>query len=95
MVLREATITSDKCLYREMTHEYLQQSLGFPDYYGRNFSALADCLSEAGEPLLITVNIDPDTLPTDMQAFVMKLVQVIARESLVNENVSLIIEHTV
>ena len=56
-----------------MTHEYLQQSLGFPDYYGRNFSALADCLSEAGEPLLITVNIDPDTLPTDMQAFVMKL----------------------
>lgn len=92
--LREAVITSDQCLYREMLHDYLKEALGFPDYYGKNFSALADCLAEAGEPMLITVNIDPDTLPTDMQAYVLKLVQVCARESLANENVSLIIEHT-
>ena len=91
--LSEARITADRCLYREALHEYLQKALGFPAHYGRNLSALADCLAEAGEPLLITIAIDADALPTEMQAHVLKLVQVCAREALVNENVSLIIEH--
>ena len=61
--MREARITSEVCLYREMLHEHLQNSLGLPDHYGRNMSALADCLAEAGTPLLITICVDEDTLP--------------------------------
>ena len=91
--LREARITSDKCLYRSQLHEYLHEALGFPEYYGDNLSALADCLAEAGTPLLITFDIDAESLPTEMQAYMLRLVQVCARESLANENVSLIVEH--
>ena len=91
--LREAYVTSDKCLYRTSLHEYLRTSLGFPDYYGDNLSALADCLAETAKPTIITFAIDEDALPNEMQAYVLKLVQVCAREALVNENVSLIVEH--
>lgn len=31
---------------REKLHRVLMQAFGFPDYYGRNLDALADCLSE-------------------------------------------------
>ena len=88
VVLREADFATPA-----EAHEYLAGRLGFPDYYGRNMSALADCLAEAGLPMLINVRIDPDALPPEMHANVINLVQVCAREALVNENVSLIIEH--
>ena len=91
--LRQACITSEICLYRENLHDYLRDSLGLPEYYGANLSALADCLAETAVPMLITFSIDEETLPTDMQAYVLRLVQVCAREALVNENVSLIVEH--
>mgnify|MGYP002627175693 CR=1 FL=1 len=91
--LREAIVTSAVCKNRHMLHGYLHDALGFPDYYGHNLSALADCLAEAGTPLLVTFAIDAESLPTDMQAYMLKLVQVCAREALANENVSLIVEH--
>ena len=88
---RQATITSDKCLYKEMLHEYLQEALGLPDYYGRNLSALADCLAEACEPCAITFAIDEDELPAGMQAYLFRMAQVCAREALANKNVKLTI----
>ena len=91
--LHEACITSARCLNRTTLHDYLREALDLPDYYGGNMSALADCLAETAVPMLLTFTIDPETLPTDMQAYVLKLVQVCAREALVNENVSLIVEH--
>jgi len=91
--LREAFVTSERCLSKTSLHEYLREALGFPDYYGSNLSALADCLAETAKPTIVTFAIDEDCLPTEMQAYVLKLVQVCAREALVNENVSLIVEH--
>lgn len=88
----EAYITAGRCLYKEMLHEYLQEALGFPDHYGRNLSALADCLAEAGKPLQITFDIEEDALPAGMQAYVLRLAQVCAREAIANENVSLTIK---
>lgn len=38
---------------RERAHEYLQEMLGFPDYYGRNLDALFDCLTELDETEVI------------------------------------------
>jgi len=91
--LSEARITSERCLNRAVLHEYLHDALRFPDYYGNNLSALADCLAEASSPKLVTFAVNADTLPTDMQAYVLKLVQVCAREALANECVSVIVEH--
>lgn len=36
-------------------HEALASGLELPDYYGRNLDALADCLSEIGEPTRLTL----------------------------------------
>jgi len=36
-------------------HQYLQQQLHFPDYYGGNLDALWDLLTSIGEPLVIEI----------------------------------------
>lgn len=92
--LREVRIIGPRCSSQDDLHEYVKKRLGFPDYYGNNLSALADCLAELPYPALITVAINENDLEPGMQAYVMRFVQVCAREALVNENVSLIIEHT-
>lgn len=38
---------------REEVHGYLKKKFGFPDYYGCNLDALADCLSDAAEDVEI------------------------------------------
>ena len=90
----EARITSEHCHTRESLHAYVQSALGFPAYYGKNLSALADCLSEAGAPLLVTIAVDGNLICDDMCDYLLRFAQVCAREALANENVSLIIEHT-
>ncbi len=35
---------------RSDLHDYLAEKIDFPIYYGNNLDALADCLSEIGEP---------------------------------------------
>ena len=36
----------EKLSSRRGAHEYLQEALGFPAYYGKNLDALYDCLTE-------------------------------------------------
>ena len=67
--------------------------LDFPDYYGGNLAALADCLSEIGVPTKITIAINENDIDPGMQAYVIRFVQTCAREALVNECLSLVIEH--
>ena len=92
--LTEVTVTAHQCTSESVLHAYLKDELGFPAYYGANLSALADCLSEKGYPTLVTIDIDPDEIEPGMQAYLLRFIQVVAREVLVNENVSLIVEHS-
>jgi RNAse (barnase) inhibitor barstar len=42
-------------------HDYLAEKLSFPTYYGRNLSALADCLEDVDQPTRIVVErVDDD-----------------------------------
>ena len=91
--ITEVTITSAHCSSQESLHRFLKRELSLPDYYGMNLSALADCLSEESRPAIITFKIDEDELEPGMQAYILRLVQVVARETLVNPCVSMIIEH--
>ncbi len=40
---------------RKQAHLYIAGKLGFPDYYGCNLDALADCLGEIGVKTKITL----------------------------------------
>ena len=91
--VREARIIGARCMSQEGLHAFVAKKLGFPDYYGANLAALADCLSEMGEPARITFAINEYEIEPGMQAYLMRFVQVCAREALVNENLTLVIEH--
>ena len=42
----KVTLDAEKLTGRSAAHEYLKELFCFPDYYGCNLDALADCLSE-------------------------------------------------
>ena len=91
--LKEARVIGARCTSQETLHAFLKKKLGFPDYYGANLSALADCLSELASPTLITIAVAEDEIEPGMQAYILRFAQVCAREALANENLSFIIEH--
>jgi len=91
--MKEVRIIGARCMSQETLHAFIAKKLGFPDYYGGNLAALADCLSELGEPTRITFAIGENDIEPGMQAYLLRFVQVCAREALANENLSLVIEH--
>ena len=91
--IREVRIIGARCTSQDALHEFVAKKLGFPDYYGANLAALADCLSEMGEPCRITFAINEHDVEPGMPAYLLRFVQVCAREALVNENLSLVVEH--
>ena len=50
---------------RDELHDYLAKELSLPAYYGRNLDALADCLGDVSEPLLLGVVRTRDSLDGD------------------------------
>ncbi len=55
---RDYTIDCEKMYDRESAHEYLAETLEFPDHYGKNLDALFDCLTEMGECSILFTNLD-------------------------------------
>lgn len=44
--MKQITLNGKKMTDKETAHEYIAKKLGFPEYYGKNLDALADCLWE-------------------------------------------------
>lgn len=55
-------LDAQKMLTREDAHEYLQEILGLPEYYGRNLDALYDCLSDMEEIEFEIQNVTEDNI---------------------------------
>ena len=89
--LRTALIESSKMSSVSDIHRTLKEELGFPDYYGGNLSALADCLSEQTEPVRIEVVCANDY--TDLDSYLFRLANVCVRQTFANEHVSFLLRH--
>ncbi len=48
-MVNNVTLDCRELRRRDRAHDYLAETLHFPDYYGRNLDALADCLAELGQ----------------------------------------------
>lgn len=64
--------------YLEM-HEVIEKSLDFPDYYGCNWDAFWDCLSEMyGDPVHIEI-IGIDVLESKFEGVADKMIKILKR----------------
>ncbi len=72
-------------------HAILKEACGFPAYYGGNFAALNDCLSEYSRPLSLILVLS--TTHDDPQDFWSTFALVCMRQSLENPHISFRIEH--
>ena len=44
--MKQITLNGKKMTDKDSAHIYIASKLGFPEYYGKNLDALADCVSE-------------------------------------------------
>lgn len=47
--MKKVIINGDRIRDRKELHAELKRGFGFPEWYGGNLDALADCLTESGE----------------------------------------------
>lgn len=64
-------------------HDYLKQQLEFPDYYGKNFDALYDCLTDL-DGVEITIKT-----PSEDGAVFQKVVRIFQAAAAANEHIQL------
>lgn len=55
--MQEVYINGSEFDTPEEVHEFLAEELDFPDYYGKNLSALYDVLTELSEDTRIVLNL--------------------------------------
>lgn len=57
--MRIFILDGNKMTERQSAYDHIQNTLLFPDYFGRNLDALEDCLSELGrDNIIIITNAD-------------------------------------
>ncbi len=75
----------------EEVHEFLKDTLDFPDYYGKNLSALYDVLTDLNEDTRIVLNLS-DAEDDGMIEFLERMAEVATDAAAENDYLEIIIE---
>ena len=59
----EVPVDERDLLSIDIVHDYLRVTLGFPEHYGKNLSALYDCLGDISSPTRLYVMRDATMAP--------------------------------
>lgn len=84
--MKQITLDGNLLADSAKVHDYLKEMLEFPEYYGNNFDALHDCLTDL-EDIEITV-----TLPKEDGAIFQKALRVFKAANRENDSLKLNIE---
>lgn len=76
---------------REMLHDILADSLGFPDWYGRNLDALHDCLTDVQEETQIRIQ-NGTGMDSHLGTYAAALRKVLAVSAEENQKIQYIVE---
>lgn len=86
--MRTITFCEHDFVTPEQMHAFLQKQLEFPAYYGGNFSALSDCLTDISQPTRIIIDRDGST----DEPWFNKACSIMARAAMENENLSIVMK---
>lgn len=75
----------------EEVHEFLAEKLDFPDYYGKNLSALYDVLTELGEDTRIILDLS-DVEEDSMIEMLERMAEVMTDAADANDYLEILIE---
>jgi len=82
--MKQITIDGNMLADAEKCHDYLQEMLAFPEYYGKNLDALYDCLTDL-EDMEITI-----TLPEEGKEICQNILRVIRAAERENDALKII-----
>lgn len=89
--MKRATINGKKMTSKQAAHEYIAGKLKFPEYYGKNLDALADCLTDIGEPKLIRLT-HIEEMRENLGDYANGFIKVFSESAQRNKNIKLKIE---
>lgn len=78
---------------RKRVHEYLQQRLDLPDYYGRNLDALKDCLTTDFTSQTIVIS-DAEAIEEQLGRYGKSLLRVFQAAAEENDHLDIHIKNT-
>lgn len=87
--MKEILIDCEKLRSRKVLHDYLEEELNLPDYYGRNLDALYDILSTANKGGAVSFRfINRDKQSSRMVALYEAMIGMLSDLHEENENIS-------
>ena len=81
--MKEIVLDGKLLTEKETAHEYLQEILHFPEYYGKNLDALYDCLTDLADTDIVIM------VPEEIEEYLKRVLRVFKTAAKENQNLKL------